>query len=201
MTGKQEIVGPDLSQAEPIADVIARLAPLRNGYSADFLAACKASGISVTVLRDRDGVDGLQFGFPCDGQEKLREERGDALVAQMKRGKTRRQQIIDHLNLIGRFMDNQRFGSPAEWAASFLEHGGRLWVDPAGQPDVVVPIRSQTFEAEHWDGYPLRRLTQRHAATMLDPQARADLAEYIRQHGKLTAGGYIVLNAEGQADA
>lgn len=202
MIDNNDIVGPDLTKAEPMADVIARLAPLRNGYSSDFLAACKASGINVTVLRDRDGVDGLQFGFPCDGQEKMRELRGDALAAQMKRGKFRRQAVIDHLNLTGQFMDNQRFASPAEWASAFLAVGGRLWIEPNGKLDASPSLTAETYRAEQWEGFPLRRLMQRHSATMLGTQARADLAEYIRQHGKPSKSqGFIVLQAEGEADA
>lgn len=196
----KDIVGPDLTKAEPIAEVIARLAPLRNGYSTDFLKACKASGISVSVIRDRDGVDGLQFGFPCDDQETLREARGDALVAQMKRGKFRRQQVIDHLNLIGQFMDDQRFASPEEWASAFIAVGGRLWIAPDGKLDASPSLTAETYRAEQWEGFPLRRLMQRHSSTMLNARARADLAAYIRQHGKPSKSeGFIVLEAEGRA--
>lgn len=201
MESTLEIVGPDLTKAEPIAQVIARLAPLRNGYSTDFLEACKASGISVTVLRDRNGVDGLQLGLPCDGQERLREERLDALAAQLKRGQFRRRQVINHLNLCGRFLDNQPFASAADLADAYLSAGGRLWVFPDGRLGQAMPYHPDSPELEWQDGFPLRRLVHRYKATMIRREARDAMIAHIRQYGTLHEGsGCIVLEAEGQAD-
>jgi hypothetical protein len=197
-----DFIGPDLAKAQPIADVIRELAPLRNGYSADFLAACEASGIGVTVRRNRDGVDGLEFGLPMDGQERLREERLDALVAQMKRGKSRRQQVIDHLNLVGKFLDAQPFASAEELAQAYLAVGGRMWIHPCGRLGEALPWHGETPMEEWLNAYPLRRLNQRYSTTMILRGSKDELSAYIREHGKLHPGsGFIVLEGERPADA
>lgn len=202
MTDTIEQVGPDLTKAEPIADVIARLAPQRNGYSADFLAACKASGMDVTVIRDRDGVDRLQIGLPEDDQTALRNQRYEALKAQLKRGKFRRQQVIDHLNLIGCFLDSQPFASAAELAEAYLAVGGRLWVFTDGRLGEALPYHRDTHAEESRNGYPLRRLVHRYAATMRRRGALEEITAHVREHGKLHEGsGCIVLEREGRADA
>lgn len=202
MADRQEIVGPDLTQAEPISKVIARLARLRNGYSADFLSACKASGLDVTVIRNRDGVDHLQIGLPEDDQTALRNERHEALKAQLKRGKFRRQQVIDHLNLVGRFLDNQPFASSAELANAYLAVGGRLWIFTDSRLGEALPFHRDTAAEESWNGYPLRRLVHRYAATMRQRGAREAMTAYVREHGKLHEGsGCIVLEQEGRGDA
>ena len=194
-----DMVGPDLTKAEPIADVIARLAPLRNGYWEDFLDACTASGMDVMVIRDRDGTDKLQIGMPADGQEALRQPRYKALTDQLKRGKFRRQQVIDALNLFGRFMDNQPFASIVELADAFLTHGGRLWLKPDGSlGEPWLPYTRDTAQQERIERYPLRRLMHRYTATLHRPNSSEALAAYICKRGKKCEGNScIILEAEG----
>lgn len=200
--GTLEIVGPDLAKAEPITEVVARLAPLRNGYSADFLDALQASGMTAQVVRDADGVDHLEIWLPADSQEALRNDRYDGLLSQMRRGKFRRRRVIDHLNMIGRFMDNQPFASVEEAAAAYLALGGRIWVRPEGTCEKTMPYQADIVDAEAYERFPLRRLLQRYGATLRQPGSREVMTAYVREHGKLHEGsGCIVLETEGQADA
>lgn len=197
-----DIVGPDLTKAQPIEDVIRDLAPMRNGYAVAFRAACKASGIDISVRREHDGQDMLLLGCPLDGQEHLRRPRIDALVAQMHRGKNRRADVIELLNLLGNFADNEPFPSVAALADAYLERGGHLWIKPDGQVgEPWLPFERDTAARESWDGYPLRRLVHRYSATLLQPGAADAIATYVREHGKHDEGsGCYVLRAEGQAD-
>ncbi|MBT2133968.1 hypothetical protein KK137_06440 [Croceibacterium sp. LX-88] len=200
-TREPDLVGPDLGSAEPIEKVIKSLAALRNNYPTAFIKACKDSGIDVTVMREADGVDHLMLGCPCDGQEKLRLHRLDALRAQLRRGKSRRQDVIDTLNLCGRFADNQPFGSIEEAAEAYLGFGGRIYVLPDGQCEETTPYDEERIEAEHYDGYPMRRMLQRYQLTLGRRGAREAMAAYVRQHGALDEKSKAhVLEREGQAN-
>lgn len=99
MIDNNEIVGPDLTKAEPIADVIARLSLLRKGYASAFLRTCEETGIDVMLLFDADGSEHVMMGTRADGQETERLARIDALAAQMKRGETRRPAVIRMLKV------------------------------------------------------------------------------------------------------
>lgn len=180
--------GPDLTMAEPIENVIGRLRYARNGYSVDFWQACRASGIDLSVMVDRDGDEWLQMWLPCDDQEDLRRARYDALRAHVMSTTRRRQSVIDLVNMRGRFADNRRFESVEEAAREFVSAGGRIYVLQDGLCEEILPYSEKQMMEEGWSGYPLRRLSQRYDATLRQKGARDELAALVRKHGQLHEG-------------
>jgi hypothetical protein len=186
--------GPDLAKAEPIEAVIKRLAPMRNGYAAAFINAAEASGIDVSIMRTREGEDRLMLGFPFDTQEQLRRPRFVALCAQLKRGKFRRNAVIDLVNLLGRFVDNQPYDTLEEAADAYAGAGGRIMIGPDGQCEEMIPYNEERFRAESWNGFELRRLAQRYDATLCMRGGRGAMAALVLEKGKVHAGtGWTVL--------
>lgn len=183
-----DLYGPDLTKAEPIDMVIKRLAPLRNLYSVEFMRACQESGIVVSVTRDPYGEDHLSIWLPCDGQEVLRIHRYNELIAQLRRGTFRRQEVIGCLNAFGRFVDNQPFGSIEEAAEAYLDVGGRIYVLPDGRCEETLPYNEERMGAEHYDGFPLRRLLQRYQGALRRRGAREALAAYVQLRGTFHEG-------------
>ncbi len=174
---------PDLSEAEPIDDLVARLRPMRNAFAFQFVQACEASGIDLNVRYDGDG-ERLWFGVACDGQEKERCERRDALIAVLKRSPQRRTAVIDLLNMFGRFVDDRPFGSLEDAANEFLAAGGRIYVLPEGICEETLALTEQKIEAEHWNRHKLRRLQHRYRATLRKFGGRNQLSELVKKNGK-----------------
>lgn len=194
--------GPDLSKAEPIEAVIARLNPLRSAYSVEFWKACKASGLHLSVTVTRDGEEQLGMMYPCDSQMDLRKPRGEALTTHMNRSERRHRDVVALVNILGHFADNQPYPSVEEAADAFLEAGGRLMVRPDGKLEDALNPTIEQLNAEHYDGWPLRRLSHRLDATLRQKGGREAMAALVRERGELHQGtGWIVLKKAAPAEA
>ncbi|WP_324741604.1 hypothetical protein U8326_00055 [Tsuneonella sp. CC-YZS046] len=193
---------PDLTQAQPIEDVLKELAPMRNEYPVAFVKACRNSGIDITVTRDENGEDHLMLGYSLDNQEDLRRARLDALTAQLRRGRHRRKDVIALLNMLGHFADNQPYNSIAEAANEYLAAGGRIMVRPDGGLEETIPYSAEKWKAEGWTGYPLRRLIHRYRSTLSKRGAREAMISYVFEHGTLHKGSrWTVLEDKERSDA
>jgi hypothetical protein len=197
--------GPDLTRAEPIETMLARLAyrkTVRGGtYAVAFCNAARESGIDLSVTVSREGEERLSVGMPCDSQEMLRRPRYDALVAHIRERPQRRQCVIDHLNRLGRFVDNRRYASVREATDHFIAAGGRIFVLPDGRCEEALPMNEGAALRDDWDGHPLRRMSQRYLATMFATGAREKLAELVRAHGATQPGSGMIVWRAAQAGA
>lgn len=184
-------VGPDLTKAEPIEDVLKRLGRARTDYATKFLAACRDSGIDASVNYWGEGEEKIMLGCPVDDQERLRRERLDALSRHLTSTPRRRASVLELLNMGGRFIDNRPFPTVEAAAEAFVAAGGRIYVLRDGSCEEVFPACNRTkaaLEAEGWEGYPLRRLHQQYWATLRRSGAREVLAALVRARGKLHEG-------------
>jgi hypothetical protein len=186
--------GPDLRKAEPIEDVLAYLSRRRKQtYGVAFYRAARRSGISVSVFYSREGEEYLQMGLPCDTQDHLRRRRYDVLAAHVHGRPWRYRAVMDIANFLGHFADNRRYDSVKEAAENYIAVGGRIYVLPGGSCEENLSLTSEMLMAESWEGYPLRRLSHRYDATLRAKGARDELAQLVRQHGRLHEGsGSIV---------
>lgn len=191
--GKARSLRPDLRKAPPIEEVIRGMSRLRNAFPFAFLEACKASGIDISVIRDRDGVDRLTFGCACDDQEDMRRDRLNALSRLISRSVQRRQDTIVLVNALGRFADNQPFGSVSEAAWAYLEAGGRIFANQSGHCEETMPYRDEIADDAR-TGHSLRRMLHRYDATLRQKGARKEMTNLVLARGTLHQGsGFSVL--------
>lgn len=189
--------GPDLSLAEPIADVVGRLRHLRNAYAAEFIRACQMSGIDLTVIRGGEGRERISMGYPCDGQEQLRLARGTQLAEHLRMRPTHRRQVIQLLNMLGHFVDNLPYQSPIEATDEFRRFGGRIMLRPDGEIEHQLPYDESLIKEEGWSGYPAKRVIHRFMATLRQPGSRNAIAQLVADNGVLHIGsGWTVWEGE-----
>jgi len=189
---ESERCGPDLTKAEPIDQVIRRLQRLRSSFSVAFYQACRESGIDLTVMVSQLGEERLYMGSALDHQAKLRKNRSDRLGKLVVSTKRRRDDVVDLVNMLGRFADNRPFDSIEEAANAFIAAGGRIYVLPDGRCEEIMPYRPSIVMEDSWEGYPRRRMAQRYAATLLRTGAREEMATIVRERGIFRKGSYVL---------
>ena len=93
--------------------------------------------------------------------------------------------------------DNHPFASVNEAATMLIEVGGRIMVRPDGGCEEALPFTEEMARKGNYDSDRRRQVWYRYEATLLQKGAREEIAELVRQHGRLHEGsGWIVWEAD-----
>lgn len=194
--------GPDLRKTRSIAEMIDELDRIAAdddviGYLERFRAQLDEAGIDISLVIERDGAEHLMVGSRCDAQIRHRSRWIHFLFEHFNRNPERRTQLNRRLQREGRFADNRLSNARQTTIAirRFLEHDGRILIDPHGHlgegggiPRPMIegsPDEAIACGDAHWTYFDVRR------------RWRSDrqIKRVVRMLGERTANGWIVLEA------
>lgn len=138
---------PDLTVGRTLEDAIQRLDALAFAdgdiptgwmeYADAWLEEFRDIAGHASVTYDRDGSQHLTVGLPCDGQERERRRRMDALCDHMNERDGARAAIMQQVECEGHVADNRPVNMRELVAATraFIRTGGELLLHPNGRPE------------------------------------------------------------------
>ncbi|WP_374649004.1 hypothetical protein [Rhizorhabdus sp.] len=143
---------PDLTVGRSLEDALARLDAIAFAegdiptgwmeYADAWLEELRDFAGFAASTYDRDGTHHLTLGLPCDGQERERRRRLDALCDHMHARSGAREAIAHQLEREGHVTDSRPvvIRDLVAAAREFIRTGGELLVHPNGRPEVKADL-------------------------------------------------------------
>jgi hypothetical protein len=197
---------PDLSVGRTLEDALARLEQIAFAegdvptgwmeYADAWLEELRDFAGFASSTYDRDGTHHLSLGLPCDGQERERRRRMDALCDHMRERSGAREAIARQLEREGYVTDNRPVSIREIVAATreFVRTGGEVLVHPSGRPeakaDLGIILEGDDLAAAdaHWQAaVAICKLERR-------PSAQRVLRRIAKFCGKRLDNGWIVFS-------